>query len=329
MRRVVIVNRNAGRLVDEGPLLDALRRRRSEVTVCETASVAELGAAITGLYDFATPELIAFAGGDGTYMAGLSALERERELRGLPSLPRVALLPGGTVCTVARSFGFAHGGVASLGAARRVQYIDDLLDAIACGADATTTTPTLRVKWSDVDGRRHERLAFIFGAGLVSRFFDMYYEGGGPAGLRRAALIVTRVFAGAPVRAPTARRILTPVACTLEIDGADSGLDRASLVVASVLDDLGLGMRLTYRARERGDRFHAVASALGPETLAPQLPLVLMGEPLLGQGVDALASRMRLRFDAPGSWVLDGDVLQSREVEVALGPTLDVATLRR
>jgi diacylglycerol kinase (ATP) len=328
MRRVVIVNRNAGRLVDEGPLLDALRRRRNEVTVCETASVAELGAAITGLYDFAKPELIAFAGGDGTYTAGLSALERERDLRGLPGLPRVALLPGGTVCTVARSFGFGHG-VTSFGSAKRVQYVDDVLDAIACGTDATTTTPTLRVKWSGADGRRHERLAFIFGAGLVSRFFDMYYEGGPPSGLRRAALIVARVFAGAPVRAPTARRILTPVACTLEIDGADSGLDRASLVVASVLGDLGLGMRLTYRAHERADRFHAVASALGPETLAPQLPLVLLGEPLLGAGVDALASRMRLRFDAPGSWVLDGDVLQSREVDVSLGPTVDVATLRR
>lgn len=329
MKRLVIVNRNAGRLRDEGPLLDALRRRRADMVVCETASVAELGAAVTGFHELGQPEVVGLAGGDGSVTAGLSALERERELRGLPSLPAIAVLPGGTVSTVARATGFDGGGL--FGDTRRVAYVDALLDALACGGARERSTPTLRVRWSDRDGRKQERVAFIFGAGLVSRFFDVYYEAPTPSGTRRAAGIVAKVFAGAPFGAPTARRVLAPVPCRVEVDGRDAGLRRVSLVVASVIDDLGLGMRVTYRGRERPDAFHVVASELGPRALAPQLPLVLLGRRLLGDGVDALARSLRLSFegDEPGSWVLDGEVLTSRSVEVTLGPTIRVVVPSR
>ena len=94
-----------------------------------------------------------------------------------------------------------------------------------------------------------------------------------------------------------ADRVLTPVPCTLEVDGVSAPFDRVSLVCASVVRDLGIGIRLLYRAAEENERFHVVATPLGPSRLGPQLPFVLAGRPLLGaRNIDALAASLDLRF---------------------------------
>jgi hypothetical protein len=90
--------------------------------------------------------------------------------------------------------------------------------------------------------------------------------------------------------------------------------------------DLGIGMRVTYRAAERTDAFHIVGSALPPRALGPQMPRVLAGRRLHGEGhVDALAKEARLTFTAPrGPYVLDGERLDAHEVRVTPGPSLRV-----
>ena len=57
-----------------------------------------------------------------------------------------------------------------------------------------------------------------------------------------------------------------------------------SLVLASVVRDVGLHMWVTPHAGEALDAFHAVASPLGPRALGPQMPLVLAGKKLRGRG---------------------------------------------
>jgi hypothetical protein len=73
-------------------------------------------------------------------------------------------------------------------------------------------------------------------------------------------------------------------------------------------------------------RVHVVASALGARALGPQLPRVLLGRPLRGEGhVDAVARDVMLRFTgSPGSgaYVLDGELLHAQQVHVSPGPVL-------
>ena len=98
-----------------------------------------------------------------------------------------------------------------------------------------------------------------------------------------------------------------------------------SLLCASVVRDLGLGMRLTRRAGEEHDRFHVVATPLGPRALGPQMPLVLAARPLLGPRVDALAKELVLRFpEGTGAYVLDGDLFHADAITVTAGPAIDV-----
>jgi diacylglycerol kinase family enzyme len=308
VRRVeIIVNRTAGRLARPSPLLAVFESARERgARVHETRSIAELDEIAREIASRGA-DCVVLAGGDGSYMAGVTALHRAMG----DEMPVVALAPGGTASTVARNWGLRGSSVRD--AAK-------VIEAAFAGARAIER-PTLRV----TDAERREHVGFIFGAGLVANFFDVYYASP-HQGYAGAARIVARVFAGSFSQGSLARRVLEPVPATLSIDGHAQSSSAFSLVVASVVKDLGIGMRPAYRAGERFDRVHVVASPLAPRALGPQMPRVLLGRPLAGEGnVDALAAQIDLTFTSErDAYVLDGEILRARSVRVAPGPVIRV-----
>ena len=328
----VIVNRRAARLAAAGgsPLLDVIHARRPGVSIVETRSLDELDAAAVDIAK-SRPEAVVLAGGDGSYMAGVTALTTAY---GEDALPPIGLAPGGTVSTIARNWGFEGGGLLS-GGRDAAGYTALLLDGLSRGSAVVTRRPSLRVRDERLRGMPgtiappsgQTRIGFIVGAGLVSRFFEIYDEEGAQ-GYRGAAKIVARVFAGSFARGRTADRVLSPITCTLHVDGVAAPFDQVSLVCASVVKNLGLGMHLLYRAGEDPERFHVVASPLGPSRLGPQLPLVLAGRPLLGPRVDTLARELTLGFpEDDGAYVLDGELIRASRVVVTAGPVLRIVSL--
>lgn len=307
MRVIVVLNRNARHLQQRGRLLDFFHEPRAGVRVVETKSFEELDRVAEEIARD-VPDAVVLAGGDGAYTAGLTALLRSLGEKALADLP-IALAPGGTASTVPKDWG-SRSGDATLRAHAVMRALDRL---------STTRRPTLRVRDSETLA---QRIGFIFGAGLVARFFEVY-EREGANGERGAAKIVARIFAGSFVGGRTANHVLTPQPCTIVVDGQPAPFDRASLVAASVIKDLGLHMRLLHRAAERADRFHVVASPARPRTLAPQMFRVLSGIPLREPKIDTLAERITLRFpEGSGAYVLDGELLRSDFVEVEAGPVL-------
>lgn len=330
---IVIVNANARRFVDARSLLldvDRLVEGRARLHVTRTRG--ELAAAAE---DARAREAraVVLCGGDGSYGAGVTALVdayRDAEL------PAIGLAPGGTVGTVPRSLGVSPGGSVLDGIAR-------VLHEAATAAPRTVDTPTLSIT---ADGER--RVAFIFGTGLVARFFELYdtraaeaaRQGrsvddlpSGGAGTAAAAKIVARVFAESFVGGPFARRVLDPLRCDIEVDGTRLPWDASSLVVSSVLRDLGLGMRVTHRGGEDPSRPHFVVSGLSPRALGPRMPRVLRGMPIGAAPephFDGLAHTLSLSFpDEPGPWVVDGDLHRARRVVVTAGPRLRIVAPRR
>lgn len=319
MRVSVMVNRRARHLRSPGPMLETVRSAsRFGFTVVETESRGDLERAAAAAADRGD-EIVLLAGGDGSYMAGVTALAKAF---GESSLPSIGLLPGGTVCTVARNWGYT-GGAWPGGAVRHARR---LIGAVADGRATTTRRPSLRVTERSPEGD-HTRLGFIVGGGLVARFFEIYV-GRGSRGFTDAAVIVARIFAGSFGGGALAERVLTPVPCTLAIDGDVVSFDRISLVCASVVRDLGLGMKLLHRAGEREERFHVVATPLEPARLGPQMPRVLAGKPLRGARVDTLARTATLRFaSTEGAYVLDGELLRADDILIEAGPVLTVVGL--
>ena len=310
----LVVNRCARRLRDDSsPLLATLiaSAKRFGIVVHETFALTELEPAIRDLAR-AKVSAVVLAGGDGTYTAGVTALVAACDGQG--AMPPIAFAPGGTVSTTARNWGL-HGNLESYGAR--------LLADIARGDARTDERPSLRVRDDD-----NERIGFIWGAGLVARFFDAYYAQP-QAGYGAAARIVARIFVGSPFGGQLARRVLTPVPCEITIDGVVQPASAYSLMVSSVVRDLGLRMQVLYRAGEDPERVHFVASPLGAPGLGPQMPLVLLGKRLRGRDhVDALVREARVRFAERDAYVLDGDVHRAREVTVGPGPRLRLLGLK-
>jgi hypothetical protein len=323
MRIDVVVNTTAQRHSTRPAILDRMRRLcAGAASIHATSTLAELHEVVRGIAGRGS-DLVILSGGDGSFMAGVTALARAF---GEDRLPRVGLLPGGTVATVARNWGMRGDPAALL---RRVLGSRGDLRAVR--------RPTLRVAGT-LGGVVDERIGFMFGTGLVARFFDVYYADGG-RGYAAAAKIVARIFAESFWNGAYARRVLDPLPCWIEVEGRALGPDAWSLVCAAVVRDLGIHMLVTYRAGEDPARPHLVASALGPRALGPRAPLVLAGRSIGGRDhFDDLVGDFVVRFaesamvngerrPAPGPYVLDGDVLRADSVRVSAGPAIEVVTL--
>jgi diacylglycerol kinase (ATP) len=275
----LIVNRQARRLRTPSPLRDVLLGTAASVgaRVHETHSLDELERVAEDIAARGT-DAVVLAGGDGSHMGGVSALARAFD----GVLPPIALAPGGMFCLVAHNFGM-HG--------RARAWAERVVRAAGAPGSCIEQRATLRVRDRGSQGEGN-RVGFIFGAGLVSRYFDEYYAGK-TRGLGAAVGISARIFAGSLVGSPLARRVLAAAGCTLEVNGELQRVRAWSLVP--------------------------------PRALARQVPRVLTGRAMRGDPrVDALASSLRVAFDGEDTYVLDGDVMRAREVRIEPGPVLRV-----
>ena len=256
--------------------------------------------------------LVVLCGGDGTAMAGVTHLVRA--YAGQP-LPVVALAPGGSSCTVARNWSRLW--------RDPVEHVGNILDAQEAGRLRHATRPTLQVAADE----ELPRVGFIVGTGLVSSFFEAFYEAGG-GGYAQAAPMIARVLFGSFVGGALARRVLSPMPCRLTIDGQTHPHGAFTLIVSSVVRNLGMRLLVTHRGGEDPLRPHLVASNLSARACGWQYGRVLGGRPLIGpRTVDALVERFEVAFPGAGAYVLDGDLFRCNSFAVRAGPSLRVVSL--
>ena len=73
-----------------------------------------------------------------------------------------------------------------------------------------------------------------------------------------------------------------------------------------------MGFRVPWQAGREPGRFHLVASGLSTTAMALQLHRVFGGKPLVGAPhLDRLASRVHIRFAAPQTYTLDGELFRA------------------
>lgn len=305
-RIAVIVNPHARLVRRTAALAPALRAEaEGRASVHTTESLEELEAVCRELHAAET-ELVVIAGGDGSLMAGVTALSRAY---GRDALPAVAPIGGGTVATIARNWGIDPVPVPTL--RRLLRRPRRSTPRSSLQVTATGEAP---------------RIGFIVGTGLVASFFDEYYRRDAP-GYQGAAKMVARIFAESFFGGPLARAVLEPMPCTLEADGEPLTPEAWSLVCAAAVPNLGIGMRVTYRAEDDPERIHLVASPLRPRQLGPRAPFVLAGRSIGGPGhVDRLVSSFAIGFPDGGRYVLDGELLEATRLQVRPGPRLRVMT---
>jgi diacylglycerol kinase (ATP) len=299
----LLVNANARALRGTDALATRLRTQLGgRGLLVETRAPEEVGPALLHLRR-AGASVIALVGGDGSHPPLLDQLLQPQEGRPPPPL---ALLRGGTMNTVARNFGIR-------GAPEKL--LAQLLAEVEMGV-----LRTCRRQLIEVNGR----FGFLFAAGMGARFLEVYYRNPQPH-LRRALLVGARTLASALIGGDFATQLFQPIPIRMRVDGQARPHNRYRLLVAATVADVGLGMRVTFRAGETPGRFHLIASDLPMAALARQLPRVLGGRPLHGQPhLDELAASAQLHFDAPQPYTLDGDLFRAEKIEIRAGGTVEV-----
>ena len=301
---IVLVNPRA-----RGVRLDRSLCRRLRELARGTAKVMlvdEMSSVATRLADERV-DLVALVGGDGTTRAALTALDPAYRARGL-SLPRIALLRGGTINTVARNLGVQG---------TPEQLLLRLLDRVRFDAPLPTVRHTLL--------RVNDDLGFLFAAALGARFLERYYDHPSPD-RGRAVRLAVEVVVSALVSGRLAHTLFAPARVEVTVDGAARTIDEARLVVASTIRDVGVGMRIAPRAQDRPGCFQLVVSGLSPVEMALGIPAVQAGRALGGTAhLDEVCRSAELSMEREEPYTLDGDLFRAKKLTLAAaGPVLVV-----
>ena len=248
-------------------------------------------------------------GGDGSLMRVMSCLYR---VHGPSFLPLIVPVPFGTVCTTSRRWGADRSPWRTLVAwLHRSAMILHRRETLCVTLDGTPV------------------IGCTVGSGLVAQFFEQY-EALGARGFWTACRIAVQSFVGSFVSSHYSRSIMRQMECRIMADDEPVSTPRFSLIVSSVFKNVGLGIRVTYRAGDQPDRVALVASSLPATRLGPQFWRALTGRALVNPyGVDRLVSSWSLTFPEPGPVIIDGDRFQVHSMTVRPGPVWSVLTRAR
>jgi len=252
-------------------------------------------------------ELLGVCGGDGTLARTLSALVR---VYGADALPAIVPLRAGTMNTVARAMGCPRWEPERMLAEIAATYRRG-------GALDATEHQLVRVNGGDY--------GFMIGAGAPVEFLRLYYDQPRPGGAA-AARLLARLAGSAVVRGAMVRRLFAPMRAAVHCDGVRVPFDAYTVIYASTIEDIGLGFRPTYRARERPGHVHVFAGPIGAVEFVRRLPAIKRGRATGSAQVhDGLARTVRVEFRQPTFYMIDGDIIGSTtRLTVEPGPLVRV-----
>ncbi|MGC3996033.1 MAG: diacylglycerol kinase family protein [Anaeromyxobacter sp.] len=290
-------------------LADRLRERLGrDGEVVDASTPEELDRAVARL-KAARIDLLGVNGGDGTGHHVMTAFARAY---GDEPLPRLLLLRGGAMNTVAHGQGITGGPEAIL---------RDVLARRRKGLPLRTVDrDLLRI---EADGEP-ARFGFIFGTGVVVTFLEAYYATGRPTPLTAAGL-VAQAAGSALVGGAFATALMRRDRLRVETDGEEWPDGAYLTLLAGATPDIGFGFRAFPRCDEQPGFFHAVGVTASPLQLVFALPRIHAGRPWRRRhALDEVARELVLEAHRP-RYTIDGDLYEARRrVRVATGPAVEI-----
>ena len=250
-------------------------------------------------------EVLAINGGDGTAHVALTAFVK---IYGDTPLPKIALLRGGTMNTVATGLGIRGRPDGLLGALVRRYHLGEPF--------AVVERNLLKVG---------DQVGFLFGNGLVTNFLNVYYTGKEPSPWKAFKLVVRCVFS-AIIRGPFIKRITQPMDVRVEIDGQPWIAQRFLALLAGTVANVGLGMRPLLEVVRHPGHVQFMGFACTIMRIGLLLPRARRGVPLNHPEVyTELGKRIVITSDLPMPYTIDGDMYQGdKTLVIEAGPRLEM-----
>ncbi len=302
----LLLNPRAKRTAKDPELSYRLKRVLGDAGIARTPrSFAELGEVVTDFKRLGI-ELVAVAGGDGTNHITLSGMVAAY---GKSQLPLFAMLRGGTMNTVANSFGIPR------------QRPDKLLARCVRAYRRRALTPLRFVEPNALKVGNH--YGFIFGTGAIYGFIAEYSrrEERSPAW---AAQVLGRAIASSVVGGESIQRVGQRWQGQVRFDDGAAFPERDYLTVgASTCSQIGLGFKPFFRSGEHSDRFHILGIHASAGQFIRGMPNIWRGRSLGGDRTYERLTDRAVLVPTHGKvpYTLDGDVYEHEgELEVSAGP---------
>jgi len=262
-------------------------------------------------------KLLGINGGDGTYHQVVSkfiSVYKEK------ALPTILHMRGGTMNTIANSFGVLRG------SAEKV--LRDIVEKYRNNDNIRSVErEILKISGTPGSGPAEEQYGFMFGAGAATKFLAAYYEGE-KTGPWKALKMIAKAISSAILRTEYMKNFLEPVDATLSVDDQELALKKFTLIYASTIKDVGLGFKVTYRAGEKPGYFHCVAGTLRGWDIISNIPTVYRGLPTHIKTIhDDIHKKITVEGPDELSYTIDGELYKTDSpITVSLGPKLKMIT---
>jgi diacylglycerol kinase (ATP) len=250
-------------------------------------------------------DILGINGGDGTIHVTLTAFLQV--YAGAP-FPKVAILPGGTLNTIAAGIGIRG---------RPQEMLYEVIDRYHQGEELRTSEHHV-LKVGD-------RYGFIFGNGLVANFLEAYYATGKPSPWT-GARVLFRTIASAIVRGAYIRKVFRRFQGQVTVDGETWARRDFATLTGATVPEIGLGFAPFYRCDERPGSFALLGIHCRPVPLVIDLPRIWRGRPMRrDKTISSVAREALIESDEPFSYTIDGDLYEGvKELRLETGPKLQL-----
>ncbi len=255
-------------------------------------------------------DLVAVAGGDGTNHVTISGLV---QAYGDARLPYFALLRGGTMNTVANSFGIPRRRPETLVAMYKRAYVRHGLQPMRF-----VESQVLRVA---------ERYGFIFGTGAIYGFIAEY-SSRAERSAGWAARVLSTAIASSLVGGEAIQRVAQRWEGAVRFADGTAFPERDYLSIgASTCSQIGLGFKPFYRSGQLPGHIHVLGIHTTPGAFIRGLPRVWQGLSLGGEHTYEKLCKIAVLESRTDKvlYALDGDIYEhAGPLEVACGPQIRI-----
>jgi diacylglycerol kinase family enzyme len=250
-------------------------------------------------------DILGINGGDGTIHVTLTAFLQV--YAGAP-FPKVALLPGGTLNTIAA-------GVGIKGQPQEMLY--EVVDRYHQGEELRTSEhDVLQVG---------DRYGFIFGNGLVANFLAAYYATGKPSPWT-GARVLFRTVTSAMFGTRFIKEVFQRFRGQVTVDGETWARRDFATLTGATVPGIGLGFAPFYRCLEQPRSFALLGIHCRPGPLILDLPRIWRGRPMRrDKSISVVARDALIESDEPFAYTIDGDLYDGvRELRLRTGPRIQL-----